>query len=69
MPRGHEQDPIYSLTIYVLFGPIFLYVFLETDCNGKKKIIVPRLAVIIIAFFPKKCTVKFSFCPKSACKY
>ena len=37
MPRGHEQDPIYSLTIYALFGPIFLYVFLETDFNGKKR--------------------------------
>ena len=37
MPRGHEQDPIYSLTIYALFGPIILYVFLETDCNGKKR--------------------------------
>ena len=50
MPRGHEQDPIYSLTIYTLFGPIFLYVFLEKDCNGKKKIVVLCLAVIIIAF-------------------
>ena len=37
MPRGHEQDPIYSLTIYALLGPIFLYVFLEKDCNGKKR--------------------------------
>ena len=39
MPRGHEQDPIYSLTIYALLGPIFLYVFLEKDCNGKKRLL------------------------------
>ena len=30
-----------------------LYVFLEEDCNGKKKIFMPCLAVIIIAFFPR----------------
>ena len=54
MPRGHEQDPIYSLTIYARFsGHFFLYVFLEKECNGKKKIVVPCLAVIIIAFFPR----------------
>ena len=30
MPRGHEHDPIYSLSIN------YLRVFLEKDCNGKK---------------------------------
>ena len=35
------------------FGPIFLYGFLEKDCNGEKKILVPCLDVIMIAFFPR----------------
>ena len=34
---GHEDDPIYSQQyLRALFGPIFLYVFLEKYCNGKK---------------------------------
>ena len=38
MPRGHEHDPIYSQQyLRALFGPIFLYVFLEKDCNGKNR--------------------------------
>ena len=48
-----------------LFGPIFLYVFLEKDCNGKKD----RYAVFGCnndRLFPKKYTMKFSFCPKNA---
>ena len=36
MPRGHEHDPTYGY-IGALFGPIFLQVFLEKDCNGKKR--------------------------------
>ena len=35
----------------------------------EKKIVVPCLYVIMIAFLPEKCTVKFSSCPKSARKY
>ena len=37
MPRGHQQDPVYS-SQYVrgLFEPIFFKNFLEIDCNGKK---------------------------------
>ena len=27
-------------------------VFLEKDCNGKKKIVVPCLDLMMIAFFP-----------------
>ena len=54
MPRGHEHDPIYSHQyLRALFGPIFLYVFLEKDYNGKKKIVVPCLGVIMIAFFSR----------------
>ena len=38
MPRGHEHNPIYSYQyLRALFGPNFLYVFLEKDYNGKKK--------------------------------
>ena len=37
MPRGHEHDPIYSHQyLRELVGQIFLPVFLEKDCNGKK---------------------------------
>ena len=45
----------YTRSVYIraLFGPIFLNVFLERDCNGKKKIVVPCLDVIMIAFFPR----------------
>ena len=52
MPRGHEYDPVYSLSIHACFsGQIFLYVFLEKDCNGKRMIIVLCLEVIMVAFF------------------
>ena len=52
MPRGHEYDLIYSHQyLRALFGPIFLQVFLEKDCNGKKNIVVPCLDVIMTAFF------------------
>ena len=47
---GMSRIPYTRSLFYVLFGPIFLYVFLEKDCNGKKKIVVLCLAVIIIAF-------------------
>ena len=38
MLRGHEHDQ-YTRSVYirVLFRPIFLYVFLEKDRNGKKR--------------------------------
>ena len=54
MARGHEHDLIYlHQYLRALFGPIFLYVFLEKVCNEKKKIFVPSLNVITIAFFPR----------------
>jgi len=54
MPRGHKHDPIYlHQYLRVLFRPIFLYVFIEKDCNGKKKDRVPCLDVIMIAFLPR----------------
>ena len=38
MPKGHELDSTYSLSIYapLIFGPIFLKVFLERYCNGSR---------------------------------
>ena len=41
MNRGHEQDPIYSLNIYARSPGqfFFLFVFLEKDCNGKKRLL------------------------------
>ena len=64
MPRGHQQDPVYS-SQYVrgLFEPIFFKNFLEIDCNGKKD----RCAVFGCnndRLFPEKYTVKFSFLPE-----
>ena len=69
MLKEHERDSTYSLSIYapLIFGPIFLKVFLERYCNGRKD----RCAVLevkMIAFFPRN-IVKFSFCLKSARKY
>ena len=52
MPRGHEHDLKYLLQyLRSLFGSIFLYVFLEKDCNEKNKIVLPCLDVIVITFF------------------
>ena len=69
MPRRHEDDPVYlHQYLRALFGPIFLQVFPEKDCNGKKD----RCAVFGYnddRLFPEKYTLKFSFCPKSAHKY
>ena len=66
MPRGHEHDLMYlHQYLRALFGTIFLYVFLEKDCNEKKD----RCAVFGCnndRLFPEKYTLKFPFCPKSA---
>ena len=47
----------FRLYFRALFGTFFLKVFLEYDSNEKKDP-VPCLDVIMIAFFPKKYTVK-----------
>ena len=51
---GHEHDPMYSHQyLRALFGPIFLQVFLEKRLQWeKKRIVVPCLDVIMIAFLP-----------------
>ena len=69
MPRGHEHVPIYSLSVYARFSGYFFFKF------SKKKIAMgkeDRCAVFGCnndCLFPGKCTVKLSFCPKSARKY
>ena len=69
MPRGHDHDPIYSHQyLRALFGPIFLYVFLEKDYNGKKKDRCAGFRCNNDRLFLEKYTVKFSFFPKSARK-
>ena len=66
MPRGAlaGSDKLVQY-LRALFGPIFLYVFQEKDCNGK----TDRYAVFGCnndRLFPEKYTMKFSFCPKNA---
>ena len=56
--QGHEDDPVFlHQYLRALFGPIFLKVFLEKDCNGKKD----RCAVFGYnddRLFPEKYTLK-----------
>ena len=69
IPRGHERDPIYSLSIYARFPGQFFFKFSQKKIVMGKK---DRCAVFGCnndRLFPEKYTVKFSFCPKSACKY
>ena len=69
MFRWHEHDPIYSLSIYARFSGKFFLRFHRKRLQWEKKIVVPCLDVIMIAFFFDKYTVKFSFCPTNARKY
>ena len=66
MPRGGISRIRYTRSVFTrAFRPIFLDVFLEKDCNGKKD----RYAVFGCnndCLFPEKYTMKFSFCPKNA---
>ena len=49
MSKGHEPYPKYSHQyLRALFGPIFLSVFVDKDCN-RKEIVLPCLDVIAIA--------------------
>ena len=69
MPRGREHDPIYSLSIYAHFSGHFFFKFsLKEIVMGKKG----HCAVFGCnndRLFPKKYTVKLSFCPKRVRKY
>ena len=53
MSRGHDRDPIYSLSIYARFSGQFFSKFSEKKILMGKKIVVPCLDVLLIAFFPR----------------
>ena len=53
MSRGHDRDPIYSLSIYARFSGQFFSKFSEKKIPMGKKIVVPCLDVLLIAFFPR----------------
>ena len=53
MPRGHENDPIYSLSIYARFAGQFFYKSSQKKIVLGKKVVVPCLDVIMIAFFTR----------------
>ena len=50
MPRGHEYDSIYSLSIYERFSGQFFLKFSKKKIVMGKKIVVPCLDVIMIFF-------------------
>ena len=58
MPRGHDHDQIYSLSIYARFK-----VFLEKDCNGKNDCCAV-FGCKNDCLFPQKNTANFSFSPE-----
>ena len=53
MPRAHEYDPIYLLSIYARFSGQFFFKFSRKRLLWEKKIVVPCLDVIMIAFDPR----------------
>ena len=65
MPKGHEHDPIYSLSIFMrAFRPIFFKFSHKKDFQGEKKIVVPCLDVIMIAFFSPEIYSEVLFWPE-----
>ena len=65
-PRGHEHDPIYSLSICTrAFWANFSLSFPRKRLQWEKKIVVPVFGCNNERLFPEK----FSFYPKSARKY
>ena len=69
MPRGREHDPICSLSIYARFSGQFFFKFSFKEIVMGKKAPYAVFRCNNARLFPKKYTVKFSFCPKSARKY
>ena len=53
MPRGHEHNPMYSLSIFRTFRANFSLRFPRKRMYWEKNIVVPCLDVIMIAFFPR----------------
>ena len=41
MPRGHEHDPIHSLSIYARFSGLFFVKFSRKKIVMGKKVVVP----------------------------
>ena len=54
MPRGHDRDPIYLLSIHMRLLGQFFFEFSQKKIVMRKKIVAPCLGVIMIAFFPRK---------------
>ena len=52
MPRRHEDDPVY-LHQYVRFSGQFFFKFSQKKIVMGKKIVVPCLDIMTIAFFPR----------------
>ena len=70
MPRGHEHDPIFSLSIYTrAFRDNFSLSFPRKKIVMGKKDRCALFGCNNDCLFPEKYTVKFSFCRKSARKY
>ena len=64
MPRGHEHDPIYSLSVYSRFSGQFFFTFSQKNIVMGEK---DRCAVFGCNNdlpFPEKYILKFSFCPE-----
>lgn len=69
MPRGHECDLIYSLSIYGHFSGQFLAKFSNKKILMEKKDSCAMFGCTKDHLFPEKYIVKFSFFPKSVHKY
>ena len=53
MPRGHEHEPIYTLSVNARFSSQFVFKLSYKKIAMEKKIVVPCLDVIMIVFFPR----------------
>ena len=68
-PGGNEHDPIYSLSIYARFSGQFFFNFSFKEIVMEKKGHCAVFGYNNDRLFPKKYTVKLSFCPKRVRKY
>ena len=68
MPRSHVHDSIYSLPIYARFSDQSSLSFPRKRLSWEKKIVVPCLDVIMIAFFPRNIQWSSLFAQKARVK-
>ena len=68
MPRGHERDPIYSLSIHMRLLGQFFFEFSQKKIVMRKKARCAVFGCNNDRLFPKKKQWSF-FCPKSLHKY